>query len=235
MMAAPRVPHAYPDFVNVLVLVGLPAGPVNRALSRLAIDSSPNGVVVNVFNDLMGLPRYNEALENRGTPDTVLALRAAATEADAVLVVTSYRGRVPSVANSAIDWLTRRWRHGALHDKPLAVVGRSTGCYSGVWSRQIEGAQCGLGARVIEPLEVPTLGDVIKKLADEVPGGSASCAPGGDRHITESPVADGPTRLTGMDRLVPFTAGNPLVSERDVGSLLNQVIPSLPAPSIPSM
>jgi len=51
----------------------------------------------------------------RGTPRYV----------DAMLVVTSYRGRVPSVANSAIDWLTRRWRHGALHDKPLAVVGRS--------------------------------------------------------------------------------------------------------------
>jgi hypothetical protein len=80
------------------------------------------------------------------------------------------------VAHSAIDWLTRRWRHGALHDKPLAVVGRSAGCYSGVWSRQIEDAQGDLGPRVIEPLEVPTLREVMKKLADEVPGGSAAAA-----------------------------------------------------------
>ena len=64
---------------------------------------------------------------------------SAAAEADAVLVITSYRGRVPSMAHNAIDWLTRRWRHGALHDKPLAVIGRSAGCYSGVWSRQVEG------------------------------------------------------------------------------------------------
>jgi hypothetical protein len=176
MMAAPQVPNAYADFVNVLALVGLPAGRVNRELSRLAIDSSPDGVVVNVFDDLMCLPRYNEALETHGTPDAVVALRAAAIEADAVLIVTSYRGRIPSVAHSAIDWLTRRWRHGALHDKPLAVVGRSAGCYSGVWSRQIEDAQGDLGPRVIEPLEVPTLREVMKKLADEVPGGSAAAA-----------------------------------------------------------
>jgi NAD(P)H-dependent FMN reductase len=174
MMAAPQVPNAYADFVNVLVLVGLPASPVNRALSRLAIDSSPDGVVVNVFGDLMCLPRYDEALESRGTPDAVVALRTAAIEADAVLVVTSYRGRIPSVAHTAIDWLTRRWRHGALHDKPLAVVGRSAGAYSGVWSRQIEDAQGVLGPRVIEPLEVPTLREVMEKLADEVPGGNAA-------------------------------------------------------------
>ena len=161
----------------MLVLVGLPAGPVNRALSRHAIDSSPDGVLVNVFDDLIRLPRYSEALETHGTPDTVVALRTAATEADAVLVVTNYRGRIPSMAHSAIDWLTRRWRHGALDDKPLAVVGRSAGCYSGVWSRQIEDTQGGLGPRVIEPLTVPTLREVVKKLADEVHGGSAAAAP----------------------------------------------------------
>jgi hypothetical protein len=76
------------------------------------------------------------------------------------------------MAHSAIDWLTRRWRHGALHDKPLAVIGRSTGCYSGVWSRQVEDARGGLGPRVIEPLTVPTLREALNKLADEVRGGS---------------------------------------------------------------
>ena len=169
-MAAPQTTNAFPDFINVLVLVGLPAGPVNRALSRHAIDSSPDGVMVNVFNDLARLPRYREALETQGKPDAVVDLRSAAAEADAVLVVTSYRGRVPSMAHNAIDWLTRRWRHGALHDKPLAVVGRSAGCYSGVWSRQVEDTRGGLGPRVIEPLTVPTLREAVKKLADEVSG-----------------------------------------------------------------
>jgi NAD(P)H-dependent FMN reductase len=130
--------------------------------------------MVNVFDDLIRLPRYNEALETHGTPDAVVALRMAAAEADAVVVVTSYRGRVPSMARSAIDWLTRRWRHGALHDKPLAVVGQSEGCYSGVWSRQIEDTHRCLGPRVIEPLTVPTLREAVKTLADEVHGGSAA-------------------------------------------------------------
>jgi NADPH-dependent FMN reductase len=176
MMAAPQTPNAFTDFIIVLVLVGLPAGPVNRALSRHALDSSPDGVMVHVFDDLAGLPRYSEAMEANGTPDPVVALRAAAGDADAVLVVTSYRGRVPSMVHSAIDWLTHRWRHGGLHDKPLAVIGRSTGCYSGVWSREVEDSRGGLGSRVIEPLTVPTLGEAIKRLADEVHRGGSAAA-----------------------------------------------------------
>jgi NAD(P)H-dependent FMN reductase len=175
-MAAAHTPNAVPDFIIVLVLVGLPAGPINRALSRHALDSSPDGVLVHVFDELALLPHYSEALEAEGIPDPVVALRAAASDADAVLVVTSYRGRVPSMVHTAIDWLTRRWHHGGLHDKPLAVIGRSTGCYSGVWSREVEDIHGGLGSRVIEPLTVPTLGEAIKRLADEVHGGSASAA-----------------------------------------------------------
>ena len=175
-MAAPQTPNAFTEFIQVLVLVGLPAGPVNRALSRQAIDTSPDGVMVNVFSDLALRPRYREALETLGKPDAVVDLRSAAAVADAVLVVTSYRGRVPSIAHNAIDWLTRQWRHGALHDKPLAVVGRSARSYSGVWSRQIEDTCGGLGPRVIEPLAVPTLPEAVKKLADEVHGGSAAAA-----------------------------------------------------------
>jgi NAD(P)H-dependent FMN reductase len=51
------------------------------------------------------------------------------------------------MAHNAIDWLTRRWRYGALHDKPLAVIGRSAGRYTGGWSRQVEDTRGGLGTR----------------------------------------------------------------------------------------
>ena len=176
MMAAPQTPNAYPDSIIVLVLVGLPTGPVSRALCRHAIDSSPDGVMVHVVDDLIRLPCYNEALETQGTPDAVVALRMAASEADAVLVVTSYHGRVPSIVHRAIDWLTRRWRSGALHDKPLAVVGATAGAYSGVWSRQINDTEGVLGPRLIEPLTVPTLREAVKKLAEQVHGGSAAAA-----------------------------------------------------------
>ena len=46
-------------------LGGLPAGPVNRALSRHAIDSPPDGVMVNVFTTLPAC-RLREALANPG-------------------------------------------------------------------------------------------------------------------------------------------------------------------------
>ena len=80
---------AMTDLINVLMLVGLRAGSVSRALSRLAVDTSPDGVMVHVFDGLAEMPRYCEALETRGTPDSVVALRTAASEADAVLIITS--------------------------------------------------------------------------------------------------------------------------------------------------
>src|ERR1700755_2955965 len=46
MMAAPQR-DALPAFRTVLVLIGLPAGPVSLALRRRALDSSLDGVMVN--------------------------------------------------------------------------------------------------------------------------------------------------------------------------------------------
>jgi NAD(P)H-dependent FMN reductase len=175
-MANPATPQEFPASTNVLVLVGLPAGPTNCALSKHVLISPPDGVTVNLFDDLAHLPRYSEAVETHGLPHQVIALRRAAAEADAVLVVTAYRGHVPSMVHCAIDWLTRRWHDGGLHDKPLAVIRRSNGNYSGVWSHQIGYTRGRLGSRVIEPLTVATLCEAVRKLADEVHGGSAAAA-----------------------------------------------------------
>jgi NAD(P)H-dependent FMN reductase len=103
-----------------------------------------------------------------GTPGSVEDLRRAAAEADAVLIVTTYRGRVPAVVHNAIDWLTCRWDQAALHDKPLAVIGRASGRYSGVWSRQTDDADTSARPRIIESITVPNLHEAIKKLASEV-------------------------------------------------------------------
>jgi NAD(P)H-dependent FMN reductase len=176
MMADPLTPNVFPAFTNVLVLVGLPAGPTNCALSKHVLARPPEGVTVNLFDNLARLPRYSEAVETHGPPRQVIALRQAAAEADAVLVVTAYRGHVPSVVQCAIDWLTRRWHQGGLHDKPLAVIRRSNGHYSGVWSHQIGNVRGRLGSRVIEPLTVATLCEAVRKLADEVHSGSAAAA-----------------------------------------------------------
>jgi NAD(P)H-dependent FMN reductase len=160
--------------INVLIVVGLRAGSVNRELAKVAADCSADGIALNMFDSLTDLPRYSETFENCGTPSSVGALRTAAAEADAVLMVTTYHGRVPAVVNNAIDWLTRRWDQAALHDKPLAVIGRASGCYSGVWSHQTEDADGISGSRVIESITVSNLREAIKKLACEVHAGDAS-------------------------------------------------------------
>jgi NAD(P)H-dependent FMN reductase len=160
--------------IKVLTIVGLRAGSVIRELAKVEADSSADGITVNMFDGLSDLPRYSETLESRATPGSVGALRTAAAEADAVLIVTTYHGRVPAVVHNAIDWLTRRWDQAALHDKPLAVIGRASGCYSGVWSHQTQDADRIAGPRVIESITVSNLREAIKKLAYEAHAGEDS-------------------------------------------------------------
>jgi NADPH-dependent FMN reductase len=152
--------------INVLVIVGTNAKSVNDAVTQLATGDSSTGITVNMFTTLGMLPQYSEAADGRRTSDAVVALRTATTEADAVLVLTNYQGRVPATLHNAIDWLTLAWNQSGLHDKPLAVMGRSKGCYSGVWSHCQ--ASDGRGSHVIESLTVATLREAVRTLADEV-------------------------------------------------------------------
>ena len=160
--------------INVLIIVGLRAASVDRELAKVAADSSADGIALDMFDSLNDLPRYSETFESCGTPSSVGAFRTAAAEADAVLILTTYHGRIPAGVHNAIDWLTRRWDQAALHDKPLAVIGRASGCYSGVWSHQTEDADRIAGPRLIESITVSNLREAINKLASEVLAGDAS-------------------------------------------------------------
>jgi len=159
--------------INVLIIVGLHAASINSELSEAAADCSADGIALTTVGSLTDLPRYSETFEHRGTPSSVQGLRTAAAAADAVVIVTTYHGRVPAVVNNAIDWLTRRWDQAALHDKPLAVIGRASDCYSGVWSHQTESADRIAGTRIIESITVSNLREAIKRLACEVQAAGA--------------------------------------------------------------
>jgi NAD(P)H-dependent FMN reductase len=147
--------------INVLVLLGsLRAASVNRQLAELAVESAPDGVRLQVFDRLGELPFYNEDIDNDAVAEPVAALRAAAAEADATLVVTpEYNGSIPGVLKNAIDWLSRPYGNGALQGKPLAVVGAALGQYGGVWAHDETRKSFGIaGPRVVEDLKlsVPT-------------------------------------------------------------------------------
>jgi NAD(P)H-dependent FMN reductase len=153
---------------TVLVIAGTSIGALSRELTHAAALSSPNGITLNVFDSLVHLPNYSETLENQRLPRPVAALRDAAVEAHAAIVLTDYYGHIPTTVHNAIDWLTRRWNHSALHDKPLAVIGATEDGYSGVWSRhQTEESQRIPGTRVIEPITVTTLDEAVRKLAEQ--------------------------------------------------------------------
>lgn len=75
--------------VKVLVLVGsLREASVNRQLAELAVEQAPDGAELRIFDRLGELPFYNEDIDTADVAEPVVALRAAAAEADAALVVT---------------------------------------------------------------------------------------------------------------------------------------------------
>ena len=153
---------------TVLVIAGIATSAVGSGLNDATALSSPNGITVNVFDNLACLPHYSETLENQPLPRPVAALRDAAVEADAAMVLTNYYGHIPVTIHNAIDWLTRRWNHSALHRKPLAVIGPMEDGYSGVWSRHhTEESRRTGGTRVIEPVTVATLFEAVTRLAEQ--------------------------------------------------------------------
>ncbi|HVQ99499.1 MAG TPA: NADPH-dependent FMN reductase, partial [Mycobacterium sp.] len=149
--------------IKVLALVGsLRAASINRQLAELAVAAAPDDVSVTVFDGLGELPFYNEDIDpavgaaDIEAPAAVAALRAAAADADAALVVTpEYNGSIPGVVKNSIDWLSRPFGNGAFKGKPLAVIGGSLGQYGGVWAHDETRKSFGIaGARVVEAIKL---------------------------------------------------------------------------------
>jgi NAD(P)H-dependent FMN reductase len=175
---------------KVLVLLGsLRAASINRQLAELAVETAPDGVSLQLFDRLGELPFYNEDIDNDDVAEPVAALRAAAADADAALVITpEYNGSIPGVLKNAIDWLSRPFGDSALKGKPAAVIGGSFGQYGGVWAHDETRKSFGIaGPRIVEDLKLSVpfksldgkhprenaevaanLRDVVGKLAAEV-------------------------------------------------------------------
>ena len=161
---------ATPPTITILVLLGsLRRASINRQLAEVAIDNAPSGVRMHLFDRLGELPLYNEDIDTDHPAEPVVALRVAATEADALLAVTpEYNGSVPGLLKNAIDWLSRPYGKSPVKGKPAAVIGASVGRYGRVWAHNDARKSLAIaGPRVIGSIamSVPT-----KSLRGKHPG-----------------------------------------------------------------
>jgi chromate reductase, NAD(P)H dehydrogenase (quinone) len=125
----------------------------NTALLRAAGELvEEQGVGFEVFETLKAIPPYDEDDDLGDGPAAVTAIRQAIADADAVLFATpEYNSSIPGVLKNAIDWVSRPPADSPLRNKPVAVIGASTGMFGAVWAqaelRKVLGAT---GARVAE-------------------------------------------------------------------------------------
>jgi chromate reductase, NAD(P)H dehydrogenase (quinone) len=139
----------------------LRAGSHNRALLAAAAAELPPGTELHEWLGLETLPAYSEDGDGHRAPASVLALRRAIAEADAVLIATpEYNRSVPGALKNALDWASRPYPGNSLRDKPAAVIGASTGIFGAVWAQaEVRKVLRAMGADVLDTaLSVPSAG-----------------------------------------------------------------------------
>jgi len=137
--------------MRILAVSGsLREGSFNTSLVRAALEAAPESVELELWSGLGELPLYDEDLEG-DVPESVRRLRDDWADADAILFSTpEYNGSVPGGLKNAIDWASRPRLEAVLRNKPVAVVGASTGQFGALWAQQDLKRILGIaGARVV--------------------------------------------------------------------------------------
>jgi chromate reductase len=139
--------------VRILGISGsLRSGSHNRALLAAAAADLPPGAEIREWRGLETLPAYSEDCDGRPAPSSVLALRRALAEADAVLIATpEYNSSIPGALKNALDWASRPHHGNPLRGKPVAVIGASTGVFGAVWAQaELRKVLTAIGADVVD-------------------------------------------------------------------------------------
>ena len=124
----------------------------NSALLRAAAELTGDGVELEIWEGLKAVPPYDEDDDTGEAPAAVAELRAAIAGADAVLLSTpEYNSSVPGQLKNALDWVSRPIRTNALRNKPVAVIGASTGMFGAVWAQaELRKVVSAIGARPLD-------------------------------------------------------------------------------------
>jgi chromate reductase len=128
----------------------------NTNLLRAAVETAGPEVELAVYEGLKEIPPYDEDDDVHPRPASVARLNQAIATADAVLFATpEYNASIPGQLKNALDWVSRPVATNVLRNKPVAVVGASTGAFGAVWAQaELRKVLAALGARVLD-LELP--------------------------------------------------------------------------------
>jgi chromate reductase len=130
----------------------------NTKLLRAAVELAPDEIELEIWDGLKAVPPFDEDDEIGPAPAGVANLRDAIAGADAVLFATpEYNSSIPGQLKNAIDWASRPVATAVLRNKPVAVMGASTGMFGAVWAQaELRKVLASAGARVLESeLPVP--------------------------------------------------------------------------------
>jgi chromate reductase len=133
----------------------LRAGSHNTELLRLAAEELPDGVELELYDELAEIPPFDQDLVDLA-PDAVVRLKEEVAAADALLIATpEFNGSIPGQLKNAVDWVSRPLTDNPARSKPVAVIGASTSSFGGVWAqRELKKVLGILGARVLD-VELP--------------------------------------------------------------------------------
>jgi chromate reductase len=143
-------------------------GSHNRQLLRAAAKLLPPGTELVEFDGLKAIPPFDQDDEITGDLG-VQAWRSAIARGDAILFATpEYNSSIPGQLKNAIDWASRPIAETVLRNKPVAVIGASTGMFGAVWSQaELRKVLAATGARVVDrELPVATAAEAFDEHGD---------------------------------------------------------------------
>jgi chromate reductase len=157
-MAGIPTPAATTPALRVLAISGSTrAGSHNAQLLRAAAAVLPPSIELVELDPALikAIPAFDEDDEARAGGDDIPALhvlRHQIAGADAVLFATpEYNASVPGALKNALDWISRPIATNVLRDKPVAVIGASTGLFGAAWAQaDLRKILQTIGARVVD-------------------------------------------------------------------------------------
>ena len=153
-----HTPPATTPALHVLAISGSTrAGSLNAQLLRAAAAALPPSVELVELDPALikAIPAFDEDDEARAGGDDIPALRTMRDKiagADAVLFATpEYNASVPGALRNALDWISRPIAANVLRNKPVAVIGASTGLFGAAWAQaELRKILQTIGAKVVD-------------------------------------------------------------------------------------